>query len=301
MFESLKEILFSIGHSIGDVWRFRVATVDQNEITVANITIALVVFVVGLKISRKISDLLVNKILSRASLSNNARFVLKSLSFYLFIIIFILLSLDIAQIPLQIFAVAGGALAIGVGFGSQNIIKDFICGLVIMIEQPVRVGDMIEIDEKTQGKVMRIGAISTHILTFRNIDILVPNSALVEGKVTNWTLTNNRAKRTIKIGVAYGSPTRRVGELLIQAVNENERVFKDPPAQDYFINFGDNSLDFEVHYWIYMNRPGDERGIASEIRHRIVELFEKEGIVIAFPQRDIHIDSIKPLEIVVKQ
>lgn len=301
MIDSITSVFSIIISSLGDIWRFKVATIDGNAITIANITIALIVLIFGMKLAKKFSDVLVNKLLRRSNLSHNARFVIRSLTFYILIIIFILLSLDIAQIPLQIFAVLGGALAIGIGFGSQNIIKDFISGLIIMIEQPVRVGDMIEVDGQTNGKVISIGAISTHILTFRNVDVLIPNSTLIEGKVINWTLTNNKAKRALKVGVAYGSDTRKVSELIRQAVSENEKVLKDPAPQDYFIDFGENTMDFEIHFWIYMNRPGDERAVSGEIRHRIVELFNKEGITIAFPQRDVHLDTLKPLEVTIKQ
>jgi len=301
MLESMEIALNYIVNVIAGLWRFRVATIDNNPITIANIVIALFVFIVGLKLSRKFSEVLINKLLTRSDMSHNARFVVKSLTFYVLVVIFLLLALDIAQIPLQIFAVLGGALAIGLGFGSQNIIKDFISGIIVMIEQPVRVGDMIEIEGDTSGKVMTIGAISTHILTFRNIDILIPNRTLIDGNVINWTLTNNKAKRSIRVGVAYGSPTRKTAELIKEAALENEKVLKDPAPQDYFIEFGENTMDFEVHFWIYMNRPGDKRAISSEIRHRIVELFEKEGIVIAFPQRDVHIDSSRPIEVSIKK
>ncbi len=295
--DSFYNILSTIFEVIGGVWRFRIATIDGNDLTFANVTIALLVFVIGIKLSRRISKFIVSKLLARTAIGRNAKAAIQSLAFYALIIIFLLLALDIAQIPIKIFAFMGGALAIGIGFGSQNIIKDFISGIILMIEQPVRVGDMIEINETTRGQVVRIGAISTHILTFRNVDVLVPNHSLIEGNVINWTLTSNEAKRLINVGVAYGSPTKKVAELISQAVKENEAVIKKDKVETFFVNFGDNTLDFEVHFWINMNRPGDERKISSEIRHNIVDLFHKNNIEIAFPQRDVHLDSAKPLEI----
>lgn len=297
MLDSLVEVFRYAIEITGDIWRFRVATIDGNPLTIANITIALLVFVIGISMARRVSKWLVSKVISKAHISQNGQTLLETLIFYALTIIFLLVSLDVAQIPIKVFAVLGGALAIGVGFGSQNIIKDFISGLILMIEQPVRVGDMVEIDAETRGKVMRIGAISTHILTFRNVDVLVPNSSLIENNVINWTLSSNKAKRLISVGVAYGSPTRKVEELLVQAAMSVEQVLEERRPQAYFVGFGDNTLNFEVYFWIHMNRPGDERAIASEIRHRIVEVFEKESITIAFPQRDVHLDITHPVEV----
>ncbi len=295
--EQFIQIFELIGSWAEKAWRFRVASIDGNEITIANIVIALVVLVVGIRLSRKGSKLLINRAFKKAKISSNARVTLQTLIFYIMIAVFIFISLGIAQIPIQAFAVLGGALAIGVGFGSQNLIKDFISGLILMIEQPVRVDDMIEIDSETRGKIIRIGAISTHIRTFRNVDILVPNSYLVESNVINWTLTDQYARRTLRVGVAYGSPTRKVAELIKQAVDAHERVISERGVEVYFINFGDNTLDFEVFFWIKMTRPGNEREVTSDIRHTITEIFEENNITIAFPQRDVHLDTLSPVEV----
>lgn len=291
------DALLLLTEKLSGFWSFKVAIIDSNPITVANIVIALIVFIFGLRLARKLSVLFEKRVFSRLELNDNARAAMQTIFFYILIAIFTFVSLDIAQIPLRVFAFLGGALAIGIGFGSQNLVKDFISGLIIMIEQPVRLGDMIELGDGTNGRIVKIGAISTHIRTFRNIDVLVPNHSLIEGQVINWTLSDRRAKRSLNVGVAYGSPTRKVEELLCQAANENERVITEKPPQAYFINFGDNTLDFELHYWIQMSRPGDERRVASELRHRLVELFDDHHVAIAFPQRDVHLDSARPLEI----
>lgn len=299
--EWLEQIFEVIGEWSDHVWRFRIATVENNDITVANVTIGLIVFFVGIKLARKISDFIVKIILRKTQLDPNSRESIKALVFYILVAVFLLTAMEIAQIPIKIFAVLGGALAIGVGFGSQNLIKDFINGLVLMIEEPVRVGDMIEIDAETRGQIRRIGAISTHILTFRNVDILVPNSSLIENTVINWTLTDRIAKRILSVGVAYGSPTKKVEELLVQAAEEHPTVLNDRKAKAYFVDFGDSTLNFELYYWIPMNRPGDERQVASDLRHRIVELFEEHSIEIAFPQRDVHLDASESLPVKIVQ
>jgi small-conductance mechanosensitive channel len=196
----------------------------------------------------------------------------------------------VAQIPLSTFAVLGGALAIGFGFGSQNIIKNFISGLILMIEQPIRVGDIITA-EGGEGKIIRIGARSTHIRTFDSVDILVPNSTLLENNVVNWTLSDTDIRTKVRVGVAYGSSTRKVEQLLVKATEESPEVLRQRPIMVFFRDFGDNSLVFDVQFWCRMSRPSDRWRVESCVRHHITEIFEKEGVVIAFPQRDIHFDQ----------
>lgn len=278
-----------------EIWRFQVATVDGNGITIANITIALLVFAFCMTVARRLSRLLVTKILARAELSANSQALLEALAFYLLVVIFLLFSLDIAQIPLKVFAVVGGALAIGVGFGSQTLIKDFISGIVLMIEQPARVGDVIQVDAETTGRIIRIGAISTHVQTIRGADILIPNSQLVEKTVVNWTLESEYVRRFIRIGAAYGSDTRLVERLLADVADEYAVIAREPAARAYFTDFGDSALMFELHYWVNMSE--DLMALAGSLRHRIAEAFTENGIVIALPQRDMHLFTPEPLRI----
>lgn len=287
---------------VSSIWEFNIATIDNNPITVANILIAVFAFVIGIIVSRRLSRVVNDRLLSHTAMDLNSRAALQSVTFYILVLIFLLFSLDIAQIPIKIFALLGGALAIGIGFGSQYLIKDFMNGLVLMIAQPVRVGDMIELqDREMTGRVKRIGALATHIVTFRNVDILVPNSALIEGTVINWTLSSNTARRILSIGVAYGTDTKKVEEIILQAAQDEPAVFDSPEPKVYFVDFAESTLNFELFYWIKMTRPGDERSVASDLRHRITQLFYDNDITIAFPQRDVHLDTTAPIEVKVSK
>lgn len=294
--ESIVESLKVFVEFFWTAWNFKVATIDNNDLTIANIIIALIIFVIGFKISRKLSKFLAGAISPIHNISENTLFTIESVMFYFLLIIFTFTSLSIAQIPLSSFAVVGGALAIGFGFGSQNIIKNFISGIILMAEQPIRVGDIISV-EQTEGKILKIGARSTHIKTFDNVDILVPNSYLLENNVVNWTLSDQDIRTRINVGVAYGEDTKSVESLLKQAADENEMVMKNKPIMVFFTEFGDNSLNFELQFWCKMPRPSAKRLVESDIRHAIYKIFSEAGIVISFPQRDIHLDTSSPLEV----
>ncbi len=283
-------------HALGSLWKLRVAIIDNNEVTVANIVIALVIFLVGFRISRKFSQFLVKAMPTMAHISDNTRSTVESVTFYFLLIIFTLTSLAIAQIPLKSFALLGGALAIGFGFGSQNIIKNFISGLILMMEQPIRVGDIISV-EGTEGKVLRIGARSTHIGTYDNIDILVPNSTLLENNVINWTLSNYDIRTRVDVSVAYGTDTRKVEKILTEVVSANKKVLPNRPVMVFFKDFGDKGLLFEVQFWCIMPRPSLKRDAESQVRHDINEALLREGITIPSPQREVHLNTDSPLEV----
>ena len=197
--------------------------------------------------------------------------------------------------PLTAFAFLGGAIAIGVGFGSQNIVNNFISGLILLAERPIRVGDLIQVDN-LYGTVDNIGARSTKIRTGENLEIIVPNSTFLESNVFNLTLSSERLRTKVIVGLAYGSPTREAERLLIQAATNHNGVQKDIAPFVIFQDFGDNSLVFELHFWVRVRTIMARLRIESDIRYEIDRLFREAGITIAFPQRDIHFDA-KPLQV----
>jgi len=209
------------------------------------------------------------------------------------VFVFSLLSVNI---PLAVFAFLGGALAIGIGFGAQNLINNFISGMILLFDRSITVGDVVEVDGQG-GKVTAIGMRNSHIKRFDGVDLLVPNSQFLQQKVTNWTLSDKKMRYSIAVGVAYGSPTRQVSQILCDTVEGHETVLKDPPTAVLFEDFADNALTFTVYFWLELVSVRDNRAIVSEIRHRIAEAFARSGIVIAFPQRDVHIDAQSPIAV----
>ena len=176
--------------------------------------------------------------------------------------------------------------------GNQDAVQ------IIMGERPISIGDLIELDGVV-GKVEEIGARCTKVRTGENIHILVPNSGFLEKNITNWTLSDQKIRAHVSVGVVYGSPVEEVNALLIRAVSENPSVLKPPDPFVLFNDFGDNALIFAVHFWISIRRIIERRLIESTVRFRIDELFREAGIVIAFPQRDVHLDTQRPLEVTI--
>lgn len=285
-----------IWDTLGAFWNLKVASIDNKDLTVANILIAIVIFIVGFKLARRFSRWIVSSLERFHHVNENTTATLEAITFYTLLIVFTFTSLSIAQVPLNSFALIGGALAIGFGFGSQNIIKNFISGLILMIEQPIRVGDIINV-EGSEGRIHRIGARSTHIRTYDNLDILVPNSTLLENNVVNWTLSDQDVRTRVMIGVAYGSDTRQVERLLLEVTRKNPKVLDSRPVVCYFSDFGDNALTFEVQFWCHMPRPSVRRQAESDVRHDIYATLNEAGIAIAYPQRDVHLSTTEPVEV----
>jgi len=264
-------------------------------ITIGQLALVFALLIFGYLGSRFVGYLL-GKRLANTKMRPDLVYVVKRVVFFTIFIVVVLTALGLLGIPLTTFHFATGALAIGVGFGAQNIINNFISGWILMTERPIRIGDFIEIDD-WQGVVETIGNRSTRIRRSDGVHLLVPNSALLERTVVNWTLVDLEIRTTVRVGVAYGSPVRQVADLILQAVQSEPQVKQGPAPNVVFEDFGDNALVFDAYFWCDVGGEKALREIRSSIRFRISEAFEKNGIVIAFPQRDVHLDAIKPLEI----
>jgi small-conductance mechanosensitive channel len=283
-------------HTLREVWNYKLTGSEPEPITLGKIVSALVIFVIGWLVARLIASLLGSRVFPKMRLEEGAAAAFESLAFYVLMLVAFLTALRMVQIPLTAFAVAGGALAIGVGFGSQNVVNNFISGIILLVERPIKRSDLVEV-EGVFGNVEQIGLRSTRVRTGDNVHIIVPNAAFLESKVVNWTHSDARVRITITVGVAYGSPTREVERLIAQAVLEHPAILPHPEPIVIFTDFGDNALGFETRFWIEMRTVIARLRIESDVRFRIDELFREAGITIAFPQRDVHLDSLAPVEV----
>lgn len=277
-------------------WNYTLAESPTNQsITVGEVLTVLALLVVGYYGSRFLVYMLGRR-LSKLEVQPDVIHVVKRVIFIIFLVVVALTALSLLGIPLTAFAFATGAIAIGVGFGAQNIINNFISGWILMAERPIRINDFIEIDN-TRGVVEAVGTRSTRIRRTDGVHLLVPNSQLLERTVVNWTLIDREIRTTVRVGVEYGSPVKLVADLILQAVNEHETVKKKPAPSVVFEDFGDNALIFDAYFWSDVGGEKFLRDIRSDLRFRITELFEENDIVVAFPQRDVHLDTDRPLEL----
>jgi potassium efflux system protein len=250
---------------------------------------AILIFAVLLALTGWLKGRLNTKWLVKTRMEPSARDALVTTFGYVGVAIAVMVALSIAGINFASLAIIAGALSVGIGFGLQNIVNNFVSGIIMLVERPVRNGDWIVVGN-TEGYVQRISIRTTTIRTFDRADVIVPNSDLISGQVTNWTLGNTWGRLKIQIGVAYGSDIETVIETLLEVANNNAEVIKGnpqlPDPYALFLDFGDSSLDFELCAIIHdINR---RRFVTSDINRAINAAFNKQGIEIPFPQRDVH-------------
>jgi len=270
-------------------------TFADRELTVGQVFFIPAILIIGYAIARWIGHIIVRRMTAR-NINPDVIHLVRRIYLVLIVAILAITVLEILNVPLGAFAFISGAVAIGIGFGAQNVINNFISGWILMWERPIRIGDFLEVGEH-RGTVEAINTRSTRIRRVDGVHMLIPNSFLLENTVVNWTLVDKVTRTVIRVGVVYGSPTEVVKGLIYQAVRENEQVLSDPNPIVIFEDFGDSALIFDAYFWVEATQEKDLRVIRSDIRFRIVELFQENGIVIAFPQLDVHLDSVSPVEI----
>lgn len=279
-------------------WNLEVFRIGDAGVVVNQIVFAILLLIAGTWLAGRVSRSVQTRLTSRTALDASAVAAVGKLLFYILLVVVILMALQTMRIPIAIFTFFGGAIAIGVGFGAQNIFNNFISGLILMLDRPIRLGDTVEVSTH-YGKIADIGFRCTRLRRFDGVDILVPNSSLIENDVTNWTLSDKQVRQVVRVGIAYGSDVRRAADLLLQAANEQRDVIQNDTltSQAVFEDFGDNALTFDLYFWLELSELINMRIVRSNVRFRIDELFREAGIAIAFPQRDIHLDTLKPLEV----
>jgi len=260
------------------------------EVTLGEVLVVPTYVIVGIFLIRWFGRFIFNR-LKASHVELNVAHLFRRIYNVAALILLFITTLELMDVPLTAFAFVSGAIAIGVGFGAQNIINNFISGWILMWERPIRINDFLEIDSIAKGKVEAINTRSTRIRRVDGVHMLIPNSKLLENTVVNWTLVDNVMRTSVRVGVAYGSSAHKVSQLIEEAAKQQPDVLSDPIPLVIFDDFGDNSLVFEVYFWVNATTGIDLRVIRSNIRFKIDALFEQNNIVISFPQRDVHLDG----------
>jgi small-conductance mechanosensitive channel len=267
----------------------------KRSVTVGKIFMAILILGLGIWITGIISRVAEPIIIRRLKIeANQANLIRRWLRAFL-VVCLVMFSLVSVKIPLTIFAFAGGALAIGLGFGTQTILKNFVSGLILLFERPFRVGDVLEVGG-SRGAVTEIGLRASVLQLWDGTETLIPNSTLLENNVSNWTYSSRKVRFTVTVGAAYGSDTRRVIQLLGEAADRHGLVEKEPKPQAFLADFGESALNFELRFWVDVINANAAQ-IASDLRQMISGTFAESGIVIAFPQRDLHLNTARPLAV----
>jgi potassium-dependent mechanosensitive channel len=263
------------------------------NIVPSQLVMALVLFAVLLSVVAWFKKQLDERWLRKSRLEHGARHATITVSGYVGAALAALISLSVAGVDFKNLAIIAGALSVGIGFGLQNIVNNFVSGLILLFERPIRVGDWVVVgNSQTQGYVKRISIRSTQILTFDLADVIVPNSQLISEQVTNWMLRDLRGRVCVPVGVAYGSDTALVKEVLLDVAEQHPAPIRDgslPEPRVFFLRFGETALEFELRFFI---RNVDQRGaVISDINFAIDSAFREAGIQLPYPIRDLRAKS----------
>lgn len=272
------QALLAFGFSAGDT-----------RITVGLVSAAALLLYGALFTSWVVQGLLENEVYPRRGVDRGTGLSINRLVHYVLVLVGFLAALSALGLELRNLTILVGAFGIGIGFGLQTIVNNFVSGLILLFERPIKVGDVVELDGEW-GVVRKLGLRATVVETLQQSEVIVPNADLVAGKVTNWTLSTRMVRAVVPVGVAYGSDVDKVMEILQAVAEELPEVRKNPPPQVLFRAFGESSLDFELRVWV--SDVDDRLRVLSELHRAIDRRFREAGVEIPFPQRDLHVRSV---------
>ena len=264
---------------------YRLIEFDGYHLSVSQLIIISILFVVFYAVVFLLKRVL-KRIADRKGLSDGSFLSIYQIVKYLIWITFFFVSLSVLNINISVILAGSAALLVGLGLGIQQLFNDYASGIVMLIERTVKIGDVIELDDGTVGKVLSIGIRTSTIETRDNIAIIIPNSKFVDNSVINWSHIKAKTRFNVSIGVAYGTDVKLVRSILLDIAENNKSIVKKPKPFVLFKDFGESSLDFSLVFWL--NETWAAEKIKSDVRFQINTEFAKNNIQIPFPQRDIH-------------
>jgi small-conductance mechanosensitive channel len=262
------------------------------SVTIGSILLLLILFASVIIIERIVQKQLIRRFLSRTKLQSSLQFGLSRIIGYTLIAVGFYVAFQLVGVDLSSLAIIAASLGVGVGFGLQNIINNFVSGIIILAERPISIGDRIEV-AGVAGRVTKIQLRSTTVVTNDNITMIVPNADFISNTVTNWSHGDPKVRIRVPVGVAYGSDLKLLQQLLLEAAGEHPKALRDPSPVVLFTEFGDSSLNFELGVWT-QEMTATPVHFTSEMNFIIEQKLRENDIEIPFPQRDLHVRSGLP-------
>ena len=287
--------LWGVPSSALGMWRgnaLRGIVIGSIRISLVDILLSILVFVAVWTVTRLFQRLLNEKLLPQTRLEPGVRHSLSALVGYIGFVFAALFAISTLGLNLSNLAIIAGALSVGIGFGLQNIVNNFVSGLILLIERPIKVGDWVVVGQH-EGFVTRISVRATEIETFRRASVIVPNSELLSGAVINWTHRDKYGRVDIKAGVAYGSDTGKVRDIMLACAREHGQVLSWPAPHVLFTEFGESALQFELR--VFIGDVEQRSFVASDLHFAIDDAFRKAGIEMPFPQREVSVRNLEAL------
>jgi potassium-dependent mechanosensitive channel len=265
---------------------------DGMYFTLSGALTIVIVLLVGYALANGFTFVLKRIVLPKLSLNRGVPYAVSTVTYYFLLLLVAAAALSAAGVEMNKFTVLTGALGVGLGFGLQNIVNNFVSGLILLFERPIHVGDTVDVGGLV-GMVRRIGARSSTILTFQGAEVIVPNNNLVSNQVINWTLSSQWRRVDVPVGVAYGTDPERVIKLLVGVAESHPQVLLARPPLAFFLGFGESALKFELRFWAAQQDTWFQ--LQSDVTVAVAKALREAGIEIPFPQRDLHIRSIDPV------
>lgn len=277
---------------ISRVLNYTLFELNKEPVSIASILMFILMMIIFFTLSRLLNRIILRKLLIKLKIEDGTRYTMLRVNHYVIMILGAIVAFQFVGIDLSGLAVIFGLLSVGIGFGLQNITSNFISGLILLFERPIKIGDRVTVGD-TEGDVLAINIRSTTIRTLNNITIIVPNSEFISSNVINWSHGDPKIRINILVGVSYNSDIDIVLKALYEVAAEHPEVLKEPKADIIFRGFGDSSWDMDLRVWI--SHPKRHHIIRSQLNIAIVRKFRKYGVEIPFPQRDLHVRSPLPL------
>lgn len=267
-----------------------------SPVTLGMLVTAVLILVGGGFVSAAFSRWIRRRLTLRFSLDANTGVIIEKFTHYFLLVGISLIALAVVRIPLTIFALLGGATAIAVGFGAQQLVNNLISGIILLFERPIRIGDLVDVGNNT-GTVTSIGTRCCQLSRADGVEILIPNSIILQSTVINWTLHDTHSRQEMLIGIAYGSEVEKALRIAHEIAVAHPKVLKNNEPVVVLHDFGSDALILRMLFWIDRSIPGATLSIPSELRIQIYNAFNAAGIVLAFPQRDVHLNANTPLPV----
>jgi small-conductance mechanosensitive channel len=276
----------SLMQNLNEILNFTLFTVNQSTITVLSILILIAIIILFMIISKIVQNKILAKIFSKSKVDDGTQYTLKKVAGYIIIFTGVVLAFQSIGVDLSGLAIILGFLSVGIGFGLQNITSNFISGIILLFERPIKVGDRVTVGD-VEGDVTDVNIRSTTVRSLNNISIIVPNSEFISSRVTNWSHGDLKVKINLAVGVSYNSDLDLVIRSLKEVAEENKEVLNLPVPDVHLKSFGDSSWDMVLLAWVA--DPKRYYGVQSDLNCAIVKKFRANNIEIPFPQRDLHI------------
>ena len=283
--EAFKNFILDVKHFLDSP----IAVIGKTHLTLWSIIYLILLIFLLVYLTAKLKKWIVYRLLEHSKIELGVRIAVGTIIRYGVLVLGFIIIMQTEGIDLSALTILAGALGVGIGFGLQNITNNFVSGIIILFERPIKVGDRIEVGD-VYGDVVNISMRSTTVITNDNIAIIVPNSDFISTRVINWSYNDRNVRFNIPVGVSYNEDPEKVRRILLEIATQNKGVLKQPEPEVLFDEMADSSLNFNLRIWTdeYINRPAV---LKSQLYFEIFKRFKTEGIEIPFPQRDLHIKN----------